>query len=425
MNCPPKGGAEQRKQHAGQARTRRRSALSTPERLGDSTKHHQVGVHRNPIHRQTVNPVSDGSFLRTNPQPPRHRILWRTGARCSSVAPLKGNTGCSSRGCSTAFSRPLSSLGTRVGGRQLAPRPNAGAVAGPHRSVALRWHPAALHMRHARQQYDYGPTRTNAVKKAQNSAEGMSLRSEPAATQLESSSADEVDARRKRARYYKESPSASRTFSHALLAPEALTATPAPAPATMPNSRRPPQGQPRQQPPESFVQILPPSGGASDHGLMLHMVQKHGGQQLTQESVAQQRNLDRTACVACDTIRSRRCRRGNFCRRDTPLRDLVVGDTFQDHRQPGPSSELAASASGLPHSGHRSSQTRQAVARRTSPCLRNGSPSLHRLSLCHGMGRKPRRRHEWSGPHRRTAGTLGRHRLLRKSQTEEALDSGI
>ena len=68
---------------------------------------------------------------------------------------------------------------------------------------------------------------------------------------------------------------------------------------------------------------------------MLHMVQKHGGQQLIQESVVQLRTLDRAACVACDTIRSRRCRRCNFCRSDTPLRDLFVGDTFQDRRQPG------------------------------------------------------------------------------------------
>ena len=69
---------------------------------------------------------------------------------------------------------------------------------------------------------------------------------------------------------------------------------------------------------------------------MLHMVQKHGGQQLTQESVAQLRQLDRAACVFCDTIRSRRCHRCSHCRRDTPTRDIVLGDTFQDHRQPGP-----------------------------------------------------------------------------------------
>ena len=61
---------------------------------------------------------------------------------------------------------------------------------------------------------------------------------------------------------------------------------------------------------------------------MLHMVQK---QRLLPESVAQLRHLDRAACIACDTIRSRRCRR---CGRDALLGDLLVGDTFQDRRQP-------------------------------------------------------------------------------------------
>ena len=35
----------------------------------------------------------------------------------------------------------------------------------------------------------------------------------------------------------------------------------------------------------------------TDHGIMMHMVQKHGGQPLIQESVAQLRQLDRAACV--------------------------------------------------------------------------------------------------------------------------------
>ena len=47
-----KGGAEQLEQRAGQARKRQTSALSTPERLGDSTKFHQVGVHLNPTYRR-------------------------------------------------------------------------------------------------------------------------------------------------------------------------------------------------------------------------------------------------------------------------------------------------------------------------------------------------------------------------------------
>ena len=74
----------------------------------------------------------------------------------------------------------------------------------------------------------------------------------------------------------------------------------------------PPQARPRQQPREYFrcAQCGPdPSAfrGASDHGLMIHMVQKHGEQQLLQERVAQRRNLDHAACVACDTITSQRC----------------------------------------------------------------------------------------------------------------------
>ena len=67
---------------------------------------------------------------------------------------------------------------------------------------------------------------------------------------------------------------------------------------------------------------------------MMHMVQKHGGPQLIQESVAQL-PLDRAACILCDTIRSRRCHRCSRCKRDTPLRDIIVGDTCQDRRQPG------------------------------------------------------------------------------------------
>ena len=54
-----------------------------------------------------------------------------------------------------------------------------------------------------------------------------------------------------------------------------------------------------------------------------------------QESVAQLRQLDRAACVLCDTIRSWRCHRCSHCRRNTPTRDIIVGDIFQDRRQPG------------------------------------------------------------------------------------------
>ena len=63
-----------------------------------------------------------------------------------------------------------------------------------------------------------------------------------------------------------------------------------------------------------------------------------GRQQLLPESVGQLRHLDRAACEACGIIRWRRCRWCTFCgsdTRDTPFRDLRVGDTFQDRRQPG------------------------------------------------------------------------------------------
>ena len=76
------------------------------------------------------------------------------------------------------------------------------------------------------------------------------------------------------------------------------------APSPMPHSRRPPQARPRQQPQEyrRSAQCGPdPSAcrGASDHGFMPHMVQKHGGQRLIQENVTQLRHLDQSACVAC------------------------------------------------------------------------------------------------------------------------------
>ena len=74
---------------------------------------------------------------------------------------------------------------------------------------------------------------------------------------------------------------------------------------------------------------------STDGGLMQHTGQTHGGQLLLPDSVGQLRWLDDAACVACGTVRSRRCRRCNLCGSDTPLRELRVGDTFQDRRQPG------------------------------------------------------------------------------------------
>ena len=74
---------------------------------------------------------------------------------------------------------------------------------------------------------------------------------------------------------------------------------------------------------------------SSDHGLMLHMGQKHGGQRLLSESIGQLRHLDRGACVLCGATRSRRCNRCSSCNSSAPLQQVRVGDTFQDRRQPG------------------------------------------------------------------------------------------
>ena len=102
----------------------------------------------------------------------------------------------------------------------------------------------------------------------------------------------------------------------------------------MPSSRRP-QARPKQQPREYFRCARCGSDAATDHGVMLHIVEKHGRQRLLPGSAVQFCNLDRAAVIACDTIRSRRGRRCTFCKSDTPIRDLRVGDTFQDRRQPG------------------------------------------------------------------------------------------
>ena len=118
----------------------------------------------------------------------------------------------------------------------------------------------------------------------------------------------------------------------------------------MGNSRRPPR--PKQQPrePREYLRcarcgpVADAHSASTDGGLMQHMGQKHGGQVLLEDSVGQLRWLNRQACVYCGTIRSQRCRRCNSCGIDTPLRELRVGDTFQDGRQPG---QQDAAASGL------------------------------------------------------------------------------
>ena len=62
--------------------------------------------------------------------------------------------------------------------------------------------------------------------------------------------------------------------------------------------------------------------------------QQHGGQQLSQESVVQLKQLDRAACVFCGTTRSRRGNRCSHCKKDTETRDISAGYTFQDRRCP-------------------------------------------------------------------------------------------
>ena len=61
--------------------------------------------------------------------------------------------------------------------------------------------------------------------------------------------------------------------------------------------------------------------------------------------------LIRSCCVEMATSTAR-C---NFCRSDTPLRDLVVGDTFQDRRQPG-QQDAAPDGSPTVHQPFQSSQ---------------------------------------------------------------------
>ena len=118
----------------------------------------------------------------------------------------------------------------------------------------------------------------------------------------------------------------------------AAPALPAPPSPTMRNARRPPW--PKQVPREYLrcAQCGPVAdapSASSDGGLMQQKGQKHGGQVLLADSVAQLRWLGRRACVFCGTTRSERCWRCNYCGSDTPLRELRVGDTFQDRRQPG------------------------------------------------------------------------------------------
>ena len=117
----------------------------------------------------------------------------------------------------------------------------------------------------------------------------------------------------------------------------------------MRNSRSPPR--PKQRPREYFRcahcgPVADAHWASIDGGLTKQVWLKHGGQLLHADSVGQLRWLDRQACVACGIVRSQRCHRCNFGGSDTPLRELRVGDTFQDRRQP--SGRRRASAMALP-----------------------------------------------------------------------------
>ena len=135
------------------------------------------------------------------------------------------------------------------------------------------------------------------------------------------------------------------------------------------------------------------------------------------ESVGQLRRLYRAACVVCGTIRSQRCSRCGCCNSNTPLRELRVGDTFQDRRQAGHQNAAASTtATDLqpPQSsqpilqetslttarnqtappGHCLHRSRQAASRRASPSLRDGTSAVRGLSPRHGLGRVSRRIHE-------------------------------
>ena len=127
-------------------------------------------------------------------------------------------------------------------------------------------------------------------------------------------------------------------------------------------------------------------------GLMVHMVQKLGGQQLIQESVAQLRQLDRAACVLCDTIL---VTAKVILQPETSL--LVT--PFQDRRPPGHQDAALVGCPTAhhpphspqpvpPHSGHRYHRTRLAAARRSSQSLSHGHPALHSLSLRPRLGQE-------------------------------------
>ena len=105
-----------------------------------------------------------------------------------------------------------------------------------------------------------------------------------------------------------------------------------------------------------------------------------------QESVAQLRDIwTEPTCV--DNLDTRMQR----SRARPPFTNLLSSSQPVPTRRP----PRRQPASELHHPGHRSHRAGQAATCQTSHNLRDGSPSLHRLSLCHIVGRKPQRSHQW------------------------------
>ena len=150
---------------------------------------------------------------------------------------------------------------------------------------------------------------------------------------------------------------------------------------------------------------------STDGGLMQHMGQKHGGQQLLPDSVEQLRRLDRAAVsdhnIATDAAFA------------TAIRELRVGDTFKDRRQPrhqkaalGETSmdqELLQSSQPVPPGDPDDSPLPNCPIRDTVFTERDKHPlaGLRRASamalprcvvsrIRYGLGRKPRRSHDRS-----------------------------
>ena len=156
---------------------------------------------------QTVDPVSDGNSLCnwltpavTKSTATKRQMPGRTAVRWSTGAPPKGNTGWSSKGCSTALTkravwRPESK------GKSFLPDRRAGAVEGPHPqnisqdmhaltgAAAWRRQPAASPRQPARRLSAGEPPRCGRRRPCRRGRRGLRrgvLRSGPAVTQLRS-----------------------------------------------------------------------------------------------------------------------------------------------------------------------------------------------------------------------------------------------